>query len=138
MREPRLGAGRQPRAHGLGRLLDGLLLGLLDRARLRRRARRPGHRTGRGQRKRQHSGAQRRDTDATWRHSSHGLLRPPPAANTTAALWQAAPIALAAHPALPRKRQVQTAVAPAVVAGLSVGAPLAIVLMVQRETGSFA
>lgn len=36
------------------------------------------------------------------------------------------------------KRQVQVVVGSALIAGLNVGSPLAIVLMVQRETGSFA
>jgi MFS family permease len=37
-----------------------------------------------------------------------------------------------------RKRQVQVVVGAVIVAGINVGAPLAIVLMVQHETGSFA
>ena len=45
---------------------------------------------------------------------------------------------LGAYGELLRKRQVQAVVGSAVIAGLNVGAPLAIVLMVQRETGSFA
>ena len=45
---------------------------------------------------------------------------------------------LGAYGELLRKRQVQAVVGSAVIAGFNVGAPLAIVLMVQRETGSFA
>src|SRR3954462_3800437 len=37
-----------------------------------------------------------------------------------------------------RKRQVQVVVAASVLTGLSTGVPLAVVLMVQHETGSFA
>jgi MFS family permease len=45
---------------------------------------------------------------------------------------------LDAYAQILRKRQVQAVVGAAAVAGLNVGAPLAIVLMVQGETGSFA
>jgi MFS family permease len=45
---------------------------------------------------------------------------------------------LDAYAQILRKRQVQAVVGAAAVAGLNVGAPLAIVLMVQHETGSFA
>ena len=45
---------------------------------------------------------------------------------------------LGAYGALLRKRQVQVVVGSSAVAGLSVGGPLAIVLMVEQETGSFA
>ena len=47
-------------------------------------------------------------------------------------------MALAGYIELLGKRQVQVVVGAAIVAGLSVGGPLAIVLMVQNETGSFA
>jgi MFS family permease len=46
--------------------------------------------------------------------------------------------ALTAYGTLLRKRQVQVVVGSSAVAGLSVGGPLAIVLMVEQETGSFA
>src|SRR5215211_2174000 len=45
---------------------------------------------------------------------------------------------LDAYAQILRKRRVQGVVGSAAIAGLNVGAPLAIVLMVQRETGSFA
>jgi len=45
---------------------------------------------------------------------------------------------LGPYAAILRKRQVQVVLGSSVLAGLSVGLPLAIVLMVQRETGDFA
>lgn len=45
---------------------------------------------------------------------------------------------LDAYAQILRQRQVQAILGAATVAGLNVGAPLAIILMVQRETGSFA
>ena len=47
-------------------------------------------------------------------------------------------MARSAYKELLRKRQVQVVVAASVLTGLSTGIPLAIVLMVQHETGSFA
>ena len=79
-------------------------------------------------------GAQHRDARADVRGPSqdHVPQRPLGGAQDTP------PIVLSAYTELLRKRQVQAVVGSAVVAGLNVGAPLAIVLMVQRETGSFA
>lgn len=53
-------------------------------------------------------------------------------------IWHPGRVSSTGYIELLGKRQVQVVVGAAIVAGLSVGGPLAIVLMVQNETGSFA